>query len=67
MPRAPDRGATPEPERRPEPQEKDPRIRASLDDEPDIAEEHTPSATDPPNARPDDDLPDERWDDPTGV
>ncbi|GLW06745.1 hypothetical protein Misp01_18750 [Microtetraspora sp. NBRC 13810] len=38
-----------------------------LADEPDFAGEHTPSATDPPNARPDDGAPDERWDDPTGV
>ncbi|WP_433500023.1 hypothetical protein ACQP1K_06845 [Sphaerimonospora sp. CA-214678] len=35
--------------------------------EPDFAEEHTPSATDPPIARPDDDNPDERWDKPTEV
>jgi len=35
--------------------------------EPDFAEEHTPSATDPPNAWPDDNAPDERWDKPTEV
>jgi hypothetical protein len=36
-------------------------------DEPDFAEEHAPSATDPPNAEPDDENPDERWDRPTEV
>lgn|GEM_PF-520345 len=36
-------------------------------DEPDFAEEHTPSATDPPNAVADDGAPDERWDNPTTV
>lgn len=36
-------------------------------DEHDFAEEHTPSATDPPNAWPDDNAPDERWDKPTEV
>ncbi|GAB3138776.1 hypothetical protein GCM10027161_22610 [Microbispora hainanensis] len=36
-------------------------------DEPDFAEEWTPSATDPPNAEPDDKNPDERWDKPTEV
>jgi hypothetical protein len=36
-------------------------------DEPDIAGEWTPSATDPPNAEPDDKNPDERWDKPTEV
>ncbi|MEU7693890.1 hypothetical protein OHB01_19400 [Microbispora hainanensis] len=35
--------------------------------EPDFAEEWTPSATDPPNAEPDDKNPDERWDKPTEV
>ncbi|WP_230984816.1 hypothetical protein [Microbispora oryzae] len=35
------------------------------EDEPDFADEHAPSATDPPNARPDDGNPDERWDNPT--
>lgn len=35
--------------------------------EPDFAEEHTPSETDPPNARADDGAPDERWDKPTEV
>lgn len=38
-----------------------------LEGEPDFAEEHTPSATDPPIARPDDGNPDERWDKPTEV
>lgn len=37
------------------------------EDEPDIAGEWTPSATDPPNAEPDDKNPDERWDKPTEV
>lgn len=37
------------------------------EDEPDFAEEWTPSATDPPNAEPDDKKPDERWDKPTEV
>lgn len=38
-----------------------------VEDEPDFAEEHTPSGTDPPNAQPDDGNPDERWDMPTEV
>ncbi|MEW9532721.1 hypothetical protein [Microbispora sp. NPDC049125] len=37
------------------------------DDEPDFADENAPSATDPPNAGPDDDNPDERWEKPTEV
>jgi hypothetical protein len=36
-------------------------------DEPDFAGENTPSATDPPNAEPDDHAPDERWEKPTEV
>ncbi|GAA0367042.1 hypothetical protein GCM10009530_16140 [Microbispora corallina] len=35
------------------------------DDDPDFAGEHAPSATDPPNAEPDDKSPDERWEKPT--
>lgn len=38
-----------------------------IEDESDFAEEHAPSATDPPNAQPDDNKPDERWDMPTEV
>jgi hypothetical protein len=37
------------------------------ENEPDFAGEHTPSPTDPPNAEPDDQNPDERWDKPTEV
>jgi len=37
------------------------------EDEPDFADENAPSATDPPNAGPDDDNPDERWEKPTEV
>ncbi|GAA4206665.1 hypothetical protein [Microbispora amethystogenes] len=36
-------------------------------DEPDVAGEWMPSETDPPNAEPDDEKPDERWDKPTEV
>lgn len=36
-------------------------------DEPDLAEEHAPSETDPANARAQDGAPDERWDRPTEV
>ncbi len=44
--------------------ENDPNIKDEPDfeSEPDFAEEHTPSATDPPIARPDNGNPDERWD-----
>ncbi|MCC5574189.1 hypothetical protein IMZ11_00855 [Microtetraspora sp. AC03309] len=38
-----------------------------IDYEPDFAEEHTPSETDPANARASDGMPDERWDKPTEV
>ncbi|WP_067174428.1 hypothetical protein [Microtetraspora niveoalba] len=40
---------------------------AEIEDEPDFAEEHTPSDTDPANARASDGEPDERWDKPTEV
>lgn len=49
------------------PDEPDPRRSDDIPADPDFAGEHTPSPTDPPNARPDDGLPDEHWDDPTGV
>ncbi|MFF4774753.1 hypothetical protein ACFY05_18040 [Microtetraspora fusca] len=40
---------------------------AEIEDEPDFAEEHAPSETDPANARASDGWPDERWDKPTQV
>ncbi|GLX00154.1 hypothetical protein [Microtetraspora sp. NBRC 16547] len=40
---------------------------AEIEYEPDFAEEHTPSESDPPNARASDGMPDERWDKPTEV
>ncbi|MEV5408252.1 hypothetical protein AB0K60_05310 [Thermopolyspora sp. NPDC052614] len=50
----------PQPDRRP----RDPE---ELTADPDFAEEHTPSDTDPPNAKASDGAPDERWDKPTEV
>ena len=50
----------PRPDRRP----RDPEELTAV---PDFAEEHTPSDTDPPNAKADDGFPDERWDKPTEV
>jgi hypothetical protein len=41
--------------------------KSAIEDDFDFAAEHTPSATDPPNAEPDDANPDERWDKPTEV